>query len=308
MKKKKEMVEFRYYAVPADMKMLALQGDEWIQCFGEGVDSLHFHNHLELGYCYYGEGHIVVDKQNIPFEAGTCTIVPQNIPHATKSTLGTVSRWEYLFVDVEGIIEEMFPEQKIMSDEIVQMINHAAYVLGTDEESEIRSLILSILKEMETGPRFYKEQSYNLLRNLMIQIARFTDTGSEESRVEESSVGTIMPALNYISRFYYNTLKIGELAEKCFLSESHFRRVFGQCMNMTPSDYINLIRVQIACELMNKTNHSILEISNQVGFISPSTFNRNFRKVMGMSPIQWRNLPDNYERKILNWEIITKNT
>jgi AraC-like DNA-binding protein len=306
MKKKKEAVEFRYYAVPTDMKMLALQGDEWIQCYGEGVDSLHFHNHLELGYCYYGEGNIVVNEQEIPFESGTCTIIPQNIQHATNSILGTVSRWEYLFVDVESIIEEIFPGQMILSNEVIQAVNRAAYVLNTQEGSEIGALILAILKEMEGGAIFYKEESHNLLKSLMIQIARFTKDEYEESRVEEGSIGMIMPALNCISRFYYRPLKIGDLAEKCYLSESHFRRVFGHCMNMTPTDYINLIRVRIACELMNKSNRSILDISNQVGFISPSTFNRNFRKIIGMSPIQWRNSPENYERKIQNLEIFTR--
>ena len=54
--RERDWTEFRYYAVPEDTHMLALQGDEWIQCFGEGVESLHFHNHMEIGYCYYGEG------------------------------------------------------------------------------------------------------------------------------------------------------------------------------------------------------------------------------------------------------------
>ena len=69
--------------------MLALQGDEWIQCFGEGVESLHFHNHMEIGYCYYGEGEMMIGDQVIPFREGTCTMIPRNIPHTTKSRPGT---------------------------------------------------------------------------------------------------------------------------------------------------------------------------------------------------------------------------
>ena len=87
--RERDWTEFRYYAVPEDTHMLALQGDEWIQCFGEGVESLHFHNHMEIGYCYYGEGEMMIGDQVIPFREGTCTMIPRNIPHTTKSRPGT---------------------------------------------------------------------------------------------------------------------------------------------------------------------------------------------------------------------------
>lgn len=91
MKLRKDTAEFRYYAVPEDMKMLALLGDEWVQCFGDGVDNYHFHNHMEIGYCYYGTGSMVFKDNQIPFRAGTCTVIPKNVPHITKSEPGTIS-------------------------------------------------------------------------------------------------------------------------------------------------------------------------------------------------------------------------
>ena len=55
-----------------------------------------------------------------------------------------------------------------------------------------------------------------------------------------------------------------------------------------PVEYINLIRVRTACEKLKKTDRSVTDIGTECGFASDSAFNRNFRKLMGMSPAEWR--------------------
>ena len=49
-KRKKPKMEFRYYQMPAGSPILALLGQKWRQNYGKGVDYLHFHNYLEIGY------------------------------------------------------------------------------------------------------------------------------------------------------------------------------------------------------------------------------------------------------------------
>ena len=46
-------MEYRYYEIPAGSPVLALLGDKWVQNYGREIDYLHFHNHLEVGFCYY---------------------------------------------------------------------------------------------------------------------------------------------------------------------------------------------------------------------------------------------------------------
>ena len=59
-------------------------------------------------------------------------------------------------------------------------------------------------------------------------------------------------------------------------------------MNMSPMDYINLMRVQKACDIMKKTNDSMDVVAQKVGFTTTSTFNRNFKKYLNTSPYQWK--------------------
>ena len=74
---------------------------------------------------------------------------------------------------------------------------------------------------------------------------------------------------------------------------------------MSPMDYVNLIRIQRACDLMKKTNDSMDLVAVKCGFSTTSTFNRNFKKYLNTSPYQWKINPSNYEHKLLNFRKVT---
>ena len=55
-KNEKPKMELRYYKMPEGSPILALLGQKWVQNYGNDVDYLHFHNYLEIGFCYEGDG------------------------------------------------------------------------------------------------------------------------------------------------------------------------------------------------------------------------------------------------------------
>ncbi len=113
---------------------------------------------------------------------------------------------------------------------------------------------------------------------------------------KRSGIGQIAKALEYIDKNYMEHIKMKVLADSCNLSETHFRRLFAEYMNMAPLSYINLVRVQQACSLIQKTRYSMEEVAERVGYPSVSTFNRNFRKVIGTSPYQFKKSGEDYQK------------
>ena len=99
-KRKKPKMEFRYYQMPAGSPILALLGQKWVQNYGNDVDYLHFHNYLEIGFCYEGDGVMAFGEAKMRFSGREFTVIPPNYAHTTNSDLGTVSKWEYLFIDL----------------------------------------------------------------------------------------------------------------------------------------------------------------------------------------------------------------
>ena len=89
-KRRKPKMEFRYYQMSAGSPILALLGQKWVQNYGNDVDYLHFHNYLEIGYCYGGNGHMVLGEEEERFYGGIVTVIPPNYPHTTNSDIGTI--------------------------------------------------------------------------------------------------------------------------------------------------------------------------------------------------------------------------
>ena len=69
---------------------------------------------------------------------------------------------------------------------------------------------------------------------------------------KHSGVTQIAAALDYVRMEYMHMIRVEELAQECHMSETHFRRLFESCMNMSPVDYINLVRIQKACDLLKR--------------------------------------------------------
>lgn len=301
--KKKQEIEFRYYEIPQNEPCIALLGEAWIRPYGEDTDCLHFHNYMEIGFCYEGTGEVVLDERVVPYKSDMFTVIPKNFPHNTDSDNLSLSRWEYLFIDVEAFLREIYREDSFYADDLSAIINNRAWAVDASEYPELTALIKSIMDEMRYKKEFYFESVKGLQLSLLMHIARMNQGKPEKVRKQSRGVSQISFALHYIGAHYAEELTIGDLAQASNMSETHFRRVFQKVMNMTPSDYVNLVRVQMACEYMKKHTDGMELVAERCGFQSVSTFNRNFKKVLHITPYQWKIHPENYEARLLDYKI-----
>ena len=300
-KKKKGSAEFRYYEVPREEAVLALMGNKWIQVYGENINNLHFHNLIEIGYCHYGAGELVIEEDQYRFGAGMVSCIPANFLHVTKSDTHVRAFWEYLYISPADILKQQGkPMQETRN--IIDAVNRSAFFIKVEENPIFATLIRAIFEEMQNKNAYYRECVGGLAYTLLYEIARFNGRGNVQSCGKNNSL-QLENAIEYVERNYPNNFKIADLANECHMSETHFRRVFQEKMNMTPVEYVNFVRIKKACELIDKTDISMEDVAEKVGFITPSTFNRNFRRIIGTSPYQWKKRPDNHEGKLLEYKI-----
>lgn len=301
-KKRKTKMEFRYYQMQAGIPILALLGERWEQNYGRDVDYLHFHNYLEIGFCYSGEGEIVLGEESLRFDSRKFTVIPPNYPHTTTSDIGNISKWEYLFIDVEGFLKSVI-ENPLRSEKMVQRIYSKALCLDEKEHRSMAEKILKILDIMRGGEEFYLEEAKGILLSLLAETARMNGSQGETEEEKGRISNMLSFAMDYISSHYMEDIRILDLAKRCHISETHFRRMFTAYMQMSPLEYINRVRIQTACEMLKKTDEPIADIAYKCGFTTNSTFNRNFRQLMGMCPAEWRKRPENYEQQLFKFDI-----
>lgn len=92
----------------------------------------------------------------------------------------------------------------------------------------------------------------------------------------------------YINENVGGNLSIENLAERAFLSPSHFLRAFRQTTGQTPHQYVVRVRLAEARRLILKTNMSLEEISKVCGFASGSHLTISIKKMWGLTPTQLR--------------------
>lgn len=98
----------------------------------------------------------------------------------------------------------------------------------------------------------------------------------------------IRPALEYIKEHFQENITIQQLAAVVHLSESYFMNQFQRHVGFTAIEYISHFRINQACRLLGDTRKSVLEVAFDCGFRNISNFNRQFRKVTGCSPTEYR--------------------
>ncbi|WP_395014775.1 AraC family transcriptional regulator [Dongia sp.] len=92
----------------------------------------------------------------------------------------------------------------------------------------------------------------------------------------------------HVEERYRSSLEVSELARIACLSESQFRKRFVKLFKISPSKFINRIRVQTAAKLLLSSKEPISEIALQCGFCDQSYFTRQFSHFFGLTPKRYR--------------------
>ncbi|MCR5475879.1 MAG: AraC family transcriptional regulator [Lachnospiraceae bacterium] len=287
MPKEKPKMEFRFYDIPKGDYVLAKLGKGWEQEYGIGYGRmLHFHNYMEIGYCYHGRGELLIEDRTYIYGNNNFTVIPENIPHTTISAPGNICKWEFLFIDIKNFIRTEMASDDMSADEIIRIINKRGTMKTAVNHPALNDLILKIIKECRDEDMYYRESIKGYLRSFVIEVLRLDE---ERERAGGNRISDfIRGAIEYINAHYAEDVRIADVADECGMSESHFRRMFEASMHMKPVDYLNMVRIDEACRLIRRGDRSIEQTGIMVGYDTPSTFNRNFRKLTGMTPLEWR--------------------
>lgn len=94
--------------------------------------------------------------------------------------------------------------------------------------------------------------------------------------------------IDYIESNLDAPISVADLAQIAGLSTGHFHRTLRATTGQTPLDLITARRIARACEKLARGSASIAELGLDVGFASPAHFAKLFRRMMGVSPSQYR--------------------
>lgn len=309
-KPKRPDMEFRYYELPKGERALALLGDRWKFNYANSLTCRHFHNLTEIGFCHSGSGTLQCGETDTqPYRTGTFTVFPANVLHGTISETPTqIDYWEYLFLDIPALVGDLFGDPRApAAEKLLCRLRCAPYVFQMEQAPELGRNVQAMLEEMRSPSRdFHAEIFGRLVETFLFRLAALCPLTALPHEQTADDTLRLQPALAYVSLHYSEQIRIAELAAACHLSETHFRRLFGEVMRMTPLDYLNLERIQHACALLQTTNDSVALIAEKTGFLTQTSFIRCFQKYVGTSPYQWKKEHQKGDRRSVHFHITAK--
>ncbi len=121
------------------------------------------------------------------------------------------------------------------------------------------------------------------------------DTGLREQRYYQSFVPNyahgndkIVSVQRFIQKNHHLPLTLDQLSEEAFMTRRTFMRQFIKATTLTPINYIQHVRVQSACELLESSHKPVEQISYLVGYEDVNSFRKVFMKIIGLTPSRFR--------------------
>jgi len=118
---------------------------------------------------------------------------------------------------------------------------------------------------------------YRLLSNVQMQ-----------GKDDDAGLAQINVIVDRITGGLAEPLMASTVAAELGMSESRFSRFFRRATGNTFTDFVNLVRVNRACQLLMDTDRQVTRICYDVGFNNVANFNRRFREIKGMTPSEFR--------------------
>ena len=130
----------------------------------------------------------------------------------------------------------------------------------------------------------------DVLRILTMLVRHYhDDTRAQGQHDRRRALKRLQPALEYIDANYCGRITLREAAEQVYMSPNYFSHYFHTAIDASFSDYVSLLRIRKARELLATTDKSIYEISTSCGFANNSNFYRLYKKHTGEVPSRGRN-------------------
>ena len=118
----------------------------------------------------------------------------------------------------------------------------------------------------------------------------------------------INKVVSYINNHLDETLDLKTLANEAALSDFHFHRIFKALKGEAIGGYITRLRLEATARLLRYTALTIEEIAFNIGYETPASLSKAFKKQYGISPTEYRTNKDTYimKKEIINPDLALK--
>lgn len=249
----------------------------------------HYHDCLELNIVERGQGHYIINGKKYEIEKGDVFVINNRESH--MAVHGEDFRLGVIVFDInllwrnKGISSFLTPFFSRKEDFSHKISVENSYC------REMKEIFEKIRCEFEGKEKGWQMAVESQLMYLLTLIYRCYDYMKELETSNDNfqkMYARISVVLEYLSHNFKEEIRLDDLADKVSLSRHYLCKCFKAVTGKTIFEYVEQMRVQYSCYLLKTTDESVTDIGMMSGFNSVSYYNRIFKKIIGITPGQYR--------------------
>ena len=239
----------------------------------EWHSTLHTHACAELFFITRGHGAFQAGGERFPVAINDLVVVNASVPHTEIGQDG--SPMEYVVLGVEGL-------------ETLTDIKGWALLHLLGEQEAVTICLRQIVREIRERQPGCDAICQKLLEIILLRLLRREDFALGSAPEGQRSNRECGLVRRYIDNHFKEDLTLDQLSEMAHVSKYHLSHAFRKEFQTSPISYLISRRIQESRFLLRETDLSLSQIARILGFSSLSYFSQSFRRLEGVSPMEYR--------------------
>jgi len=231
----------------------------------------HIHNQIEIIYVLSGKTIVTLEETPYALKKGNLMLIFPFQLHGIKS-----------FPDCDLLIQIFEPAY---ASEYIPYIGN--YI---PENPILHHIEADCLDAIMKADNYYKNNKS--MRIIKAYVSLYMSFIYEHMKMKNVKFldyhNTLGEILIYIDSHYKNDINLSIVAEHLHITKSYISKLFVSKLHSSFTDYVNYLRIEYAIKLIKNSDLSISNIAYECGFLSERTFFRVFKKLNGMTPLQFK--------------------
>ena len=230
----------------------------------------HYHNLFEVYYILKGSCRYFIDGKLYDLEEGDLILIPEGIIHNTEYRNMPHTR---LLINCS---------RRFIPSSVASILPSMQYHY---RNREIADEIYRLFCKIEEEYNSCDEHTDGVLRcytHMLFYLLARNNSRCDSAMVKNEYIEKV---ISFVNKNYMNDISLVDAAKLCAVSSEHFSRLFVRETGFGFCEYVNLIRLKKAEELIRSGSKvKVMEIAALCGFNDSNYFCLKFKKMYGMSP------------------------
>lgn len=255
----------------------------------------HTHEYFQIYFISKGRLEHYVENDSAVLNRGDMFIIPPGVTHYIRPSANTVF---YSFSFMEELFSERYTNNKLARNFLRSLHTNEdicvkpKILMNSEEILYTENIMAHILKEFDNKPIAYFDTVQAYAQLLVTMLAREYFSKTVHNNIPdhfENSKQLVLHCVKYVENNFRDRISLDEISKKSAMSKSSFCALFAKITGHSFNKYINICRIKASTAYIRK-GYKITALYGLCGYDDFSTFNRNFNKIMGMSPKDYKKL------------------